>query len=327
MGLLSKICCRSAGGVADPRAPPPEAATTAASPLSQARSPEAPPAAPVAKSSSSWQGPAIWRSSKADAGFAPELCDCMPDDERVEDQCLVPYKGGGEGTPAKSRKPRPDRMSRRQLLQRCYKSAYTTATAESQRPLCQGRFTLVGLILVQMLRVGAWLDRQNPGVAVCGLHFLVVASDIVALGVATPLFVCQSLATCVKGGRAGLMLTLVFALSCVDMGALIAYCFVGSPKPFSPGRRTVLKVAEAYLDMWECTLVASVALHIGLFFCCWRIYKELRYNGLYPASVAPKGFGPKVQEISLFEVLCEIEDVNRLKTGEYSLCSNNSAKV
>lgn len=263
---------------------------------------------------SSLEGLAVWRSSNA--RHAEEDPEPEPDDERLEGQALVPHAHPVDGLAPKLPRPRPDRLSRRQFLQVCYQKAYANADAESRLPLCQGRCVLAALVLVQLLRAFAWLDWQTPGLAVTGLHLLAVASDVIAFGVTAPLLFCHTLASCVKGGRAGLMLTLVFALACVDVGAMIAYWFVGLHAPFRPGRKTIIKVAEAYLDLWECTLFASTVLHMGLFACCWRIYKELRRNGLYPAGTAPIGFGPRIEPISAFEVLCEIEDVKKLQHGE-----------
>lgn len=256
-----------------------------------------------------------------------ETVDPEPAEERIDSQHLMPHVDAtGLTLAATLQQPRPDRLSRRQLLVNCYKQAFQNVSTQSVRPMWHGRLTLACLILVQLLRLAAWMDDQVPGLAICGLHFLAIASDIAGFAVTTPLFCCQAFASCAKAGRAGLMLTLVFALMCVDVGALMAYCFLGPPKPFSSGRRTILKVAEAYVDLWECTLIASVALHIGMFASCWRIYKELRENGLYPASSTPIGFGLRIEPVSVFEVLCEIEDVNRLQSGECWVCPKGNGQ-
>jgi len=264
-------------------------------------------AALVLKSSSS-------KAPRASADVSRELSVASESD--AERGLLPSHHLGEDGF----NRPRPDRLFRRQLLQTCYHTAFRNVLAESLRPLWQGRLALVGLLLVQGLRAAAWLDGELPGAAVNGLHALTIVADVIALGVAAPLFFCQTLQGCVRGGRAGLVLTLIFALTCVELGALFSYCFVGAPRPFSPGRKTVLVVAEAYLTLWECTLAASTALQVCLLISCWRIYRELRRNGLYPLGTPPAGFGQDIQEVSVFEMLCEVEDVNRIKSGKCALC-------
>jgi len=296
MGLFSKVFGRSDSGTTD------------------ATKPRKPIHGPSIASS-------VLKASKAKLGED----GCAVASESDGDGLLHPNLGN-DGLLPRWRRPRPDRLFRRQLLQTCYQRAFGNVLAESLRPLWQGRVALLGLVLVQGMRGAAWLDGEMPGASVNGLHALTIVADVIALCVAVPLFFCQTLQGCVRGGRAGLVLTLVFALTCVELGALLSYCFVGAPRPFSPGRKTVLKVAEAYLTLWECTLTASAALQVCLLVCCWRIYKELRKNGLYPIGTAPAGFGQDIEEVSVFEMLCEVEDVNRIRTGKCALCCQSGAK-
>jgi hypothetical protein len=113
------------------------------------------------------------------------------------------------------------------------------------------------------------------------------------------------------------MLTLVFAMSLVDISALAAYLVVAMPRPLAPGAKTYVDVLEACIGVWEFALVASVALQISLCASCWRVYKELRTTGLYPPGTDPAAVGV-AKDISVMEIMCEAEDVELLADCEMS---------
>lgn len=220
---------------------------------------------------------------------------------------------------------RPDRLERRQHLQGCYHQAYLNAKGATEKSIRQGRGASLGLLAIQGLRLVAWLHDEDPvgNIAMSGLftlHCVTVASDLLVITLTAPLFFFQSLAATIKGGRSGLLLTMVFTLSSIHVGIVVLYCFVMSPKPYNQGRRTAFRVAESHLDIWACMLLASVSLNIGLLSCFWRIYKQLRVNGLYPTDSPPIGFGLKIEEISFWELLCEIADIKRFRKETCAAC-------
>lgn len=299
-GLLATLGCRSASAVAEPS--------------------KTKRSGKVVRSSSPCLGLYVFRSAKDRTGSDAKLGDSKLgscDFDGHQSVNLILPEEDSDLTSKMWRSQR-DMLVSREAQQSSYQQACRIAISASLRPVSQGRLTLVSFFAVQLLRVCAWLDGESLGTAVYGLHFLVAASDVSAFMGTAPVFFFHGVIGCTEGRRAGLMLTLVFALSCVVVGAVIVYCFVCPIKPFSPGQRSLLKIAEAYLDLWECTMIASAALHVSLLTCCWRVYKELRMNGLYPATPP----GARIQEVSVFEVLCEVEDLDDIKRGKCACCAN-----
>merc|ERR1719291_434088 len=133
-----------------------------------------------------------------------------------------------------------------------------------------------------------------------GMHFLTTTSDISCLLCATPLFATGTQGQCVQLGCLGPMLTLVFAMSLVDISALGAYLVIARPRPLSPGARSYVDALEACMGVWEFAIVASVFLQLVLCTSSWRIYRELRVNGVYPPGIDPEFLGQR-QEISVME--------------------------
>jgi len=113
----------------------------------------------------------------------------------------------------------------------------------------------------------------------------------------------------VQNGFLGPMLTLIFAMSLVDVSALTAYLVIATPRPLSPGAKSYVDVLEAIVGVWEFALVSSVALQVALCVSSWRVYRELRLTGLYPPGSDPAG---DIREVSVMEVMCEAEDVELL---------------
>mmetsp|Transcript_46176 Transcript_46176/g.91534 ORF Transcript_46176/g.91534 Transcript_46176/m.91534 type:complete len:384 (+) Transcript_46176:68-1219(+) len=214
-----------------------------------------------------------------------------------------------------------DRAARRKALEGRLRVAHEQAAAESCLPLCHGRFCLLVLLLLEILRIGAWWQGSTPGPSVMGMHFLTTTSDISCLLCATPLFATGTKGQCVALGCLGPMLTLVFAMSLVDISALGAYLVVATPRPLPPGAASFLDELEAMIGVWEFALIASVALQSALCASSWRIYRSLRMAGLYPPGSDPAGIG-KAREVSVLEVMCEAEDVELLADCEMNCDSS-----
>jgi hypothetical protein len=103
------------------------------------------------------------------------------------------------------------------------------------------------------------------------------------------------------------MLTMVFAMTLIDLTSLCASFFAGPQRPLpAAGRRSFLEVLSLAHPVWVLVLVASCFLHCAMLFSCFRIYRELRAAGLYPPySKDPTGG----DDVSPFEVVCEPHDV------------------
>lgn len=214
-----------------------------------------------------------------------------------------------------------DRAARRKALEGRLRVATEKATAEAALPLIHGRCCIMGLMVLELLRGAAWWQGTIPGYSVFGMHFLTTTSDIACIICAFPLFATGIAGQCVQLGCLGPMLTLVFAMSLVDVSALGAYLVVATPRPLSPGAKSAVDALEACVGVWEFALVASVALQMALCASSWRVYRELRMNGLYPPGSDPAGVG-KMREISIMEVMCEAEDVELLADCEVN-CDNS----
>mmetsp|Transcript_30679 Transcript_30679/g.60211 ORF Transcript_30679/g.60211 Transcript_30679/m.60211 type:complete len:354 (+) Transcript_30679:63-1124(+) len=213
-----------------------------------------------------------------------------------------------------------DRAARRKALEERLRVANDKAAREAALPLVHGRCCLMGLMVLELLRFAAWWQGTTPGYAVFGMHFLTTTSDVACILCAVPLFMTGTQGQCVQLGCLGPMLTLVFAMSLVDISALGAYLVVATPQPLPPGAKSYVDALEACVGVWEFALVASVSLQMALCASSWQVYRELRTTGLYPPGSDPAGVG-KTKEISVMEVMCEAEDVELLADCEMN-CEN-----
>ncbi|CAK0858717.1 unnamed protein product [Prorocentrum cordatum] len=189
------------------------------------------------------------------------------------------------------------------------------AAAQAFEFLVHGRVSLVGLALLQVIRAFCWLKGNIPGATVLGMHFLTTISDVAVCFFAVPLFFYGTSGQCVQLGCLGPMLTLVFAMTLVDLSALVAYLVVATPRPLSPDSHSFVDVLEACIGIWEFVLVASVALQVSLCLSTWRVYRGLRKVGLYPPDSDPTKVGAS-RDVSVLEVVCEAEDVELLSNWE-----------
>lgn len=204
----------------------------------------------------------------------------------------------------------PDRTARQQLLERYLKEAHDNATNESVDSMWQGRVAIVGLAVLEIIRAMAWWDGNLPG-SVYSVHFLTTTTDAICVFSMLPLFVTGTKGYCVVAGFVGPTLTLIFAMMVVDFGALCTFMILATPRPLSPGSRSIVDVAEAILGAWDFALFASVALQAALCSCAWRVYKALRTHGLYPPGTMPAGMG-RIEDVSLWELVCEAEDIKHI---------------
>lgn len=244
----------------------------------------------------------------ASQGFTALMCFSAP----PGDTDTAPAEGTRHGVPASApagppRQPS-ERALRTHMLEKCLREAHEKAAQESAEPLWHGRIALLGLATLAVIRGVAWWQGNIPGYSVFGMHFLTTTADLACVLCALPLFCTGTRGQCVQVGCVGPMLTLVFAMSVVDIGALCAYLIVATPRPLAPGSRSYVDLLEACIGVWEFALVASVSLQIALCTSAWRVYKELRLTGLYPPGSNPAGVG-KIEEVSLMELICEAEDV------------------
>jgi len=232
----------------------------------------------------------------------------------VDDACLGDA-GTIEGLPQLAKNPPSDSAARRKALEGRLRAAHEQAAAESCLPLWHGRFSLLVLLLVAVMRICAWWQGSTPGPSVMGVHIITAISDISCILCATPLFVTGTQGQCVALGCLGPMLTMVFSMCCMDITAFGAYLVVATPRPLPPGAASFFDELEAVLGVWEFALVASVALQTALCASTWRIYRSLRLAGLYPPGSDPAGVG-KAKEVSVLEVICEAEDIGFLADCE-----------
>lgn len=229
------------------------------------------------------------------------------------------------GLPAdtsKQHKTSVERAARQALLEK----AHEKAAVDSAKPLCHGRVALFGLMLVAVVRALAWWDGNIPGGSVWGIHFLTTASDAVSMVFALPFFCTGTAGQCVQLGFVGPLMTLIFAMTVVDASALFSFLLVATPRPLPPGVRSLVDLAEACIGIWDIALFASVSLQIALLTSSWRVYKELRMQGLYPPGTLPAGMG-KIEPVSILEVCCEIDDVKFLNEWEWDCSKVGVAKV
>eukprot|EP00440_Ansanella_granifera_P044070 gb/GFBE01047761.1/.p1 GENE.gb/GFBE01047761.1/~~gb/GFBE01047761.1/.p1 ORF type:complete len:285 (+),score=45.46 gb/GFBE01047761.1/:1-855(+) len=219
-----------------------------------------------------------------------------------------------------------DRAARRRALESRLRLAHEKVAIVVERPMAHGRCSIFGLVVLALIRLLAVIQGNIPGYSVYAMHFLTTSSDLICIACTVPLFVFGTRGLCVQKGCLGPMLTLVFAMTLVDLSALGAYLLVATPRPLAPGSRSIVDVMEAIVGVWEWALLGSVALQIALCTSSWRIYKALRMAGLYapdkPADVARE----KTKEISVLEIMCEAEDIEYLESFELKCGTDGQGK-
>ncbi|CAJ1357283.1 unnamed protein product [Effrenium voratum] len=217
-----------------------------------------------------------------------------------------------------------DRAARRRGLESRLRIAHAKVAAITERPLIHGRCAILGLLVLASIRAAAAMQGNIPGYSVYAMHFLTTSSDVICVVCSLPLFAFGARGLCVQKGCLGPMLTLVFAMSLVDISAFGAYLLVATPRPLAPGSRSVVDVMEAMVGVWEWALLASVALQTALCASSWRIYRALRMAGLYAPEKPSDVARDRQKEISVLEIVCEAEDIDSLEQMEFPCCEAKS---
>jgi hypothetical protein len=262
-------------------------------------------------------------ASDAENGRTPKDSTAKVAPKKANAQMSQPLVAGGQQPQAQPHRLSPEIQAR-------IREAQAAVSEEVAMPMIHGRLCIGGLSMLAGLRVAAWWQSILPGYAVLGMHVLTTVSDVACLIFSMPLFTAGIPGRCVQHGCLGPMLTLVFAMSLVDISAFVAYLVVATPQPLSPGAKSFVDVLQACIGVWEFALVASVALQVSLCISTWRIYKELRVVGLYPPDSDPAKVGTP-RQVSVMEVVCEAEDVEVLSNCEVvpscgpSCCANYRA--
>jgi len=192
-----------------------------------------------------------------------------------------------------------------------FHNAQQEAELGAKEPIRHGRWCLLGLAVLQAIRIASWCLGNIPASSVTGMHLLTTTADLSCIFFTVPLMLTGVQGRCVQQGCLGPVLTLVFAMVIVDLSAFGSYLIVAAPRPLHAGAKSYVDTLEACIGAWEFALFASVALQLALSISVWRIYRELRLAGLYPP-----GSEGNMREISVLEVMCEAEDVELLAQCE-----------
>mmetsp|Transcript_22406 Transcript_22406/g.64417 ORF Transcript_22406/g.64417 Transcript_22406/m.64417 type:complete len:292 (-) Transcript_22406:54-929(-) len=206
-----------------------------------------------------------------------------------------------------------DAARRLEVLQAAFQEAHAKVDVTARTWRVQGALATGFLLLLLVMRVVAWAQGITPGQTVVGMHFLTTGADIWCICCAVPLFVGGSRGCCVSSGCAGPAVTIICSMCVIDIAAFASFCLMDAPRPLAPETpKSPLTILEAVLGVWDLALLASVALELALCASTWRLYKELRVVGLYPPGSNPAR-GMKGDEVSLMELVCEVEDAKYLQ--------------
>mmetsp|Transcript_64071 Transcript_64071/g.119085 ORF Transcript_64071/g.119085 Transcript_64071/m.119085 type:complete len:270 (-) Transcript_64071:55-864(-) len=182
---------------------------------------------------------------------------------------------------------------------------------------------LVGLGLLMMLRSAAWTLGIQPSAPAFMMNVMSAGIDIFALVIGVPLACTGPFGCCMKKACLGPVLTLLFAISAVDICALCTFFAYVAPQPMPAGEHTVLQKLELMCTTWQSILVASVCLEIVVCTSAWRLYQDLRLVGLYPPHNVAFRKGKVPARVSPMEIFCESEDVALLSDAGGKCCSTS----
>jgi len=192
------------------------------------------------------------------------------------------------------------------------KDVYARLDTLITRPMFFGRCSSLCLLSLQLLRASTLLDATIlPGHSTLHLHTCSVATDVLAVIFTMPLWVHgprKVPCPCLSNGF-GLLLSLVFFMWVFDSVAFCTFCANAAPRPTLEGRRPVIDVVESRVGAWDFVLVASFNFHLALLTSCWRVYRELRIQGLEPPGRDPAG-AAEDKDVSVLEVICEVDDLD-----------------
>lgn len=142
------------------------------------------------------------------------------------------------------------------------------------------------------------------------------------------MFATNTISSCVHHRCLGSLLTLLLTATVCDIGAVIIYLSaVGIHGIFSIMGPIAMDEgapeAVAFIGVWECILVASIALEMALCFSAWKFYQVFREAGIYPPNVSSVRV---YKEVSPLEFLCEAEDV-ALLSDQCSACNRTPSRT
>eukprot|EP00928_Gymnodinium_smaydae_P042076 TRINITY_DN28391_c0_g1_i1.p1 TRINITY_DN28391_c0_g1~~TRINITY_DN28391_c0_g1_i1.p1 ORF type:complete len:249 (+),score=49.24 TRINITY_DN28391_c0_g1_i1:119-865(+) len=217
--------------------------------------------------------------------------------------------GGAGAASSSSSAGRPMTVLKGRALQERINVAKQNAYEGIVAPLQHLKFCILGLLCLQLIRVISWKVGAKPMLTLLPVHLLSAMSDFICLACAIPLVVSDVLGPCVRYACLGPTVTMVCAMLIVDTLSLVAYCFMAPPRPMPPGFVPLPDKLENLFGSWESILLGSVALEFALVTAAWRIYRELRLQGLYPPGSDALAKNKVVDHVSVMEVFCEAEDI------------------
>jgi len=198
---------------------------------------------------------------------------------------------------------------------------------EATAPLRHTRCCVIGLLTLAALRGCAVNVYTSPAGLAWTAHMLSCASDGIAMVGSLPVFATNTISSCVHHRCLGSLLTLLLTATVCDIGAVIIYLSaVGIHGIFSIMGPIAMDEgapeAVAFIGVWECILVASIALEMALCFSAWKFYQVFREAGIYPPNVSSVRV---YKEVSPLEFLCEAEDV-ALLSDQCSACNRTPSR-
>lgn len=179
---------------------------------------------------------------------------------------------------------------------------------EAAGPLCHVRCCLSGLLALMVLRVAAVNTYNTPGGLTWTGHLLSCAADVVALLGSVPVVSSSAVGACVNNKCLGSLLTLLLTAGLCDAGAATIFLGTvgGSFRLSDPlAKDEGAPAGVAFIDVWECILLSSLALELALCVSVWQFYRAYREAGFYPPNAAQL----RLKEVSALEFICEAEDV------------------
>lgn len=196
---------------------------------------------------------------------------------------------------------------------------------EASAPLRHTRCCVIGLLSLAAIRGCAVSVYTSPAGLARTAHMLSCASDGIAIVGSLPVFATSTSSSCVHHRCLGSLLTLLLTATICDVGAVIIY-LIGihgilsrmGPIAMDGGAPE----AVAFVGVWECILVASVALEMALCVSAWNFYRVFREAGIKLPNIS----GARIyKEVSPLELVCEAEDVARL-SNQCTACNGTSSR-
>lgn len=191
------------------------------------------------------------------------------------------------------------------------------AMEEASTFLIHARFCFGGLVILLAVRCVAWLEGYQPRSSVVLIHALSICADLISTCIAVPFVVLEQCNWFLRQELFGVLMSVIFAMIILDLGALLMVVYTLSPQPLASHVPSLFDVVHASFGAWESIVVASVALQFTLCVCAFRTYREFRVAGAYPPHTKPPTEGEvRTVTVSPLEVVCETENVELLAEHE-----------